>query len=172
MFGQVRISFCVFFFYPVFTAFVGHLPFICGTLARFASNASVAREPHKCLSRAVLVSLAGGKICAFRRCRQASSAQDAMHRSAFVPFLVLCRRFAYLLEEDLGKVVLVVETELFGYFLDFQLRKVQQLACFLNLQLVEVVQRRLSGLFQKHLPEVRRRVPHVSGNVLQRQLLG
>ena len=52
MFGQVRISFCAFFFYPVFTAFVGHLQFISGTLARLASNASVAREPHKCLSRA------------------------------------------------------------------------------------------------------------------------
>lgn len=70
-----------------------------------------------------------------------------MRRSAFVPFLVLRRRFAYLFEEDLGEVILVVETELFGYFLDFQFREVQQLACFLNLQLVEVVQRRLSGFF-------------------------
>ena len=81
MFGLVRISFCAFFFYPVFTAFVGHLPFICGTLARLASNASVAREPHKCLSRAVLVSLAS-RTCVSRE-----------------PYLCLSRAEKYVLSD-------------------------------------------------------------------------
>ena len=51
-------------------------------------------------------------------------------------------------------MILVVEAKLTGYFLNFHIREIKHLACLLYLQLVEIIQRAVSGFFKENLSEV------------------
>lgn len=69
--------------------------------------------------------------------------------------------------EDLGEVILVEETQLFGNFLDACIGEVEQLAGALYFQLVEIVQRGAACVLEKELAEVGRGIVSASGDVVE-----
>lgn len=66
---------------------------------------------------------------------------------SLVALLILRWRFAGYFKECLGKMIRVVKSQFKGYLLDFHFREIQHLARLLYLELAEIVQRAVPGLF-------------------------
>ena len=86
---------------------------------------------------------------------------------SFLHLFVLSRRHSHDFTEKSGEVIAVFDAYLITNLAYFHVREVQQLACLLYLQLVEIGQNGVAGTLVEKGGEVRSRVTYMVGYLLQ-----